>query len=171
MAVFSKADVSNQFTSYVLALLTASNLLLLSQSAQAQSPIEEALFRASEFNAFIEHDFRPINYTSAEGKLLSGGDMHLHGHGTATQANASPLEYTVISGGNVYYDNGKLYSGSILAAGSASNISQSVRDGMQADAVVTEDAALPIDISASFNQLRQLSSTLSAQEANACQLC
>ncbi len=96
-----------------------------------------------------------------QGRLAAGGNVTLAGYGLMSDTSATPETLVLIAGGDIQFDNGQIYSGSVLAGGSAAGITQSVRNGMAPGATIAEFAALPFNIADEFTQLRGTSVALS----------
>lgn len=118
---------------------------------------------ARGFNAFIEQSFIS-QYTDIEGRLAAGGDIQLESYGVASNINVTAETLTLIAGGDIQYNNGMIFSGSVLSGGSSAGIAQNVRNGMDLGSSIMEFATLPFDFSEQFTLLRDVSQSLSLAE-------
>lgn len=146
---------SSLFRSIVILFISALSFLSLTVNAQATSP----LGISGEYNAFILQNFVATG-SDIHGKLAAGGGVELTSYGFASAIDTPAGEYTLIAGDDVFFDNGQIYTGSVIAAGSVSGISQTVISGMENGSSVVGDSAIPIDFAYEFNQLNNLSSHL-----------
>jgi len=135
------------------------SLLVASPLAKSES----ALDVAKGFNAFIEQGFSS-QYTDVQGKLAAGGDITLEGYGTASDLNVAPEIPVLIAGGDISYNNGMIFSGSVLAGGSTDDIADNVKNGMVSGSSIIEFGVLPFSFADEFSKLRGLSQTLAGAE-------
>jgi len=138
-------------------LHTAAFLFLSVFQTSAQT--FDSLGPAVGFNAFVEENFES-QYTDVEGRLAAGENVVLESYGVASKISVSPETYALIAGQNITYNNGMIFSGSVLAGGSAALIANNVRNGMAVGSSITDNAQLPFDFSAEFAKLRDISTTL-----------
>jgi choice-of-anchor A domain-containing protein/RHS repeat-associated protein len=121
---------------------------------------ESILGVAPQFNAFVEGDFT-ASATDIQGTLAAGGNVKLESYGIAATNPVPASSYSLIAGNSITYGNGQIFHGSIIAGGSVAGISAGVRNVMQTGASITGGAVLPVNFSAEFANLRQISTALS----------
>ncbi|WGO96915.1 choice-of-anchor A family protein [Saccharophagus degradans] len=131
---------------------------LLSVCAKYTSA-NQAFENALTYNAFILGDFSSES-SDVQGRLAIGGDAYLRSYGVASSLDSSPSFHALTVGGNVNYDNGQVFTGSIVAAGDVSAVSASVVNGMEFGAEVLGHQQLAVDFDEHFNSLRNFSQTL-----------
>ena len=138
----------------VAAVFACPSLSLIAQDFGSAQP-----YNALVFNNFI------ANASDVEGRLAAGQNIQLTSYAIAQKLTESSSDDPVlIAGGDIHFDNGKAYFGSILAAGSTDKVSESVRNGMASGARVEANASLPIDFAQVQTELTQLSASLAALE-------
>jgi choice-of-anchor A domain-containing protein/RHS repeat-associated protein len=145
------------FTRLAFQLHAAAFLVLLSFQTNAQST--DSFGPAAGFNAFVEANFES-QYTDVEGRLAAGGNIVLGSYGVASKIGVSPETHVLIAGQNITYNNGMIFSGSVLAGGSAALIANNVRNGMAVGSSITDNAQLPFDFASEFIRLRDIAATL-----------
>lgn len=143
-------------------VLLAISCVSLAQFAAAQT---NSLGLPGNFNAFIKENFSAES-TDIHGRLLAGGNISLINYGVATVIDTPPEDLTLIAGGNISYQNGKVFTGSILAGGDTSTIQAGVIDGLEAGAEVFSYAALPFNVQEEFSRLEEISHFLSLAPVN-----
>ena len=92
--------------------------------------------------------------------MAAGGNITLESYGVASKISVSPETHVLIAGQNISYNNGMIFSGSVLAGGSAALIANNVRNGMVAGSSITDNAQLPFDFASEFARLRDISTML-----------
>ncbi|WP_018016108.1 choice-of-anchor A family protein [Teredinibacter turnerae] len=133
--------------------LTAASAL---QPALANDAFEFAL----GFNAFIGNEFSAVS-SDVQGKLAAGGNITLASYGVSSVYRAEPQEDVLISGGNIQYQNGQIFAGSVLAAGSTAGIGSEVLSAMPQGSHVLSNSNLPFSFYDEFQALQDFSSQLS----------
>lgn len=120
---------------------------------------------AADYNTFMLGNFSGSSDT--QGKLAVGGNATLQHYSVGDQLPSSTTGNTLVVGGNLNYQGGRVYYGNVAVGGSAT-IDQGVYWGLRNNGQTLADglgASLPIDFTAAGQYLRNLSSSLSALAA------
>lgn len=115
---------------------------------------------ASDFNAFMLESFEAPS-SDIQGALAAGGDINLNSYSIASELITEPEVLTLISGGDIYFENGRLYTGSIAAAGSVAGVKPPVIYGLQDGAQALGEQELPFNFADVFSVLESYSLQLS----------
>lgn len=124
---------------------------------------DEPLSTAIGFNAFVEEDFE-AQHTDSHGRIAAGGKLTLNGYGVASLLSLPPSVPSLVVGGDIQFTNGQIFTGGVLAGGSADGLSPSVRSSMVPGSEVRDHAELPFSFAEQFALLRQLADSLSQAE-------
>lgn len=147
--------VLQKFSMFIILSLSMS---MMSASASEAIPQFDI---ARNYNAFILGDFS-ANATDSQGKVAAGGRVDVSSYGLATGITTGAQEVTLISGGDITYSNGRIFTGGVLAQGDASGITAEVLSGMEFGASVQSNTPTPFSFTDEFEKLTQLSESLSA---------
>ena len=86
---------------------------------------------AGNYNTFIFDDFTAPS-SDTEGRLAVGGNANLANYSVGDKLSPSDDPVLVV-GGDLTFTNGRVYHGDVMVGGSAANVDQSVRWGLQND--------------------------------------
>jgi len=114
---------------------------------------------ARNYNAFIENNFT-ANSTDIQGKLAVGGNVSLENYGIAAEYEMPSNEYSLVVGGDIHYEGGKIFYGSAIAGGDVSDVAWNVKSSLQPGATLQGNANIPVDFDSEFTTLRNLSDAL-----------
>ncbi len=121
---------------------------------------------AGSYNSFIFGDFT-ANSSDTEGRLAVGGNAYLNHYSVGDKLDPSTAGDVLVVGGDLTYEEGRVYYGDVRVGGSAAGVSASVRSGIDHDgATLTEGGDLPFDFTAEQAYLTGLSAELSGLTAN-----
>ncbi len=70
---------------------------------------------ASDYNVFVFHDMN-VWTSDSQGRVAAGGNISMSG-GYSIGLLASPADYSMISGGNVYFGPGTVFNGGVFVGG------------------------------------------------------
>lgn len=125
--------------------------------------VRVSLGEAGQYNAFIFNNFNAV-YSRVEGRLAVGGNLELNGYSVAEKLSSSSDNFSIVVGGNASFTNGRVEAGHVLVAGSAQNIDDSVRFGLNQNQVIWDHIDPPVDFqmirTELINQSVELSSLL-----------
>lgn len=152
---FNSVKLSSLSRTSVILFISAFSLLSLTVNGQTAS----SLGISGEYNAFILQDFAATG-SDIQGKLAAGGEVELSSYGFSSVIETPAEEYTLIAGGDIFFGNGQIYTGSVISAGSVSGISQTVISSMESGSSVVGESVIPIDFPGEFSQLKNLSAHL-----------
>ncbi|WP_339066203.1 putative Ig domain-containing protein [Teredinibacter turnerae] len=133
---------------------------LTAASALQPALANDAFDFALGFNAFIGNEFSAVS-SDVQGKLAAGGNITLASYGVSSVYRAEPQEDVLISGGNIQYQNGQIFAGSVLAAGSTAGIGSEVLSAMPLGSHVLPNSNLPFSFYDEFQALQDFSNQLS----------
>ena len=119
----------------------------------------------SRFNAFAIDDYTSLA-SSIDGTLAVGGNLSLDSFGVGDKLDPATLHTVVTVGGDVTFPQGRIFNGSLLAAGSITDVSQTVIDGLAAGAGVLGEQPLGIQFDAEARFLQGVSKALDALPNN-----
>lgn len=120
---------------------------------------------AAGFNTFVLGNFSGSSDT--QGRLAVGGNATLQHYSVGDQLPSSTTGDTLVVGGNLNYQGGRVYYGNVAVGGSAT-IDQGVYWGLRNNNQTLAQnlgAGLPIDFSAAGQYLTNLSNTLAGLAA------
>ncbi|BCE00325.1 choice-of-anchor A family protein [Marinicellulosiphila megalodicopiae] len=120
---------------------------------------------ASQYNVYIEQDFESAN-TEVEGKLYTGNDAKLMSYAISSGITLAPEQNSLVVGGNLSFDHGKIYHGSAVAQGGIDNVTYEVLNGLQEGATVTGAVVFDKQAEIEFYELNNNSTQLSQAEIN-----
>ncbi|MDD1792975.1 choice-of-anchor A family protein [Enterovibrio sp. ZSDZ42] len=111
----------------------------------------------TEYSALVFEDFTSP-HSSSDGPIAIGKDAYFNGYSIMHGYNEFPPEdNSLIVGGDLSYQSGRVYKGSIIVGGDISQVSQTIYSGLDAGSSISGSAVLPID----FNQLKDAHRALS----------
>jgi len=120
---------------------------------------------AADYNTFMLGNFHGSSDT--QGRLAVGGNATLQHYSVGDQLPASTTGDTLVVGGNLNYQGGRVFYGNVAVGGNA-NIDQGVYWGLRNNGQTLADnlgASLPIDFTAAGQYLRNLSTSLATLAA------
>lgn len=129
-------------------ILVASALAAAALTASAQS-----LGPASGYNYFVFGDVTLSN-TDAEGRVAIGGDARFTNYGVASSLPSGSGGYSLVAGGDLTYQNGQVFQGSVIYGDTLSSSGFNVPNGS-----IVQGGY--IDFDAAQAELTALSRTLS----------
>jgi len=141
-------------------------LVALAISSSAYSNIanaDDALGTAASFNLFVLEDFVSTS-SDVQGRLAAGGDVRIDSYGVASTIDTSPEEPTLVVGGDLFYGQGKIFTGSALVGGTIDGVNETVTFGLENGASIVRNASIDIDFVDEFSKLSQLSIDLAGAE-------
>ncbi len=124
---------------------------------------------AKDYNVFVFGDFIATDSSidaGTEGRLAAGGQVDLSGYSIGEKLEDASADYALLAGGDINFSSGRLFHGSMLAAGSIGGVSQTVSSRMATATTLNGNAVLPIDFAQAQTNLEALSLTLSQQAVN-----
>lgn len=113
---------------------------------------------ASDFNVFVLENFTS-QASSIEGRLAVGSNLNIKSFNIGENLAGANVIDSVIVGGNVTFSSGRLYYGSLKAAGAAS-VSSIVRSNLSPDQLIHGYSVLPVNFENEAGYLQQLSGNL-----------
>lgn len=119
---------------------------------------------AQGFSAFVFGDFTSDS-GAAESAIFAKNDVELEGYSIRYRTDVDPEELSLIAGGEIDYESGRVYSGSILS-GKEASIDDDVALGLAPNATISENTALPFNIEEAEKELKELSSQLQELTVN-----
>lgn len=139
----------------------------LAAQASAEGATRSSLGAAKDYSIVVFGDFSSPYYSSATGRLAAEGDIILNNYGLATGLSSTDSAgISVIAGGSMTFEYGKIYAGHTLVSGSTEFVGSAVRNGLTADQLLLEHVDLPIDFNQLESELIDHSMTLSRISAN-----
>lgn len=119
---------------------------------------------AQGFSAFVFGDFTSDSGV-AESAIFAKNDVELEGYSIRYRTDVDAEELSLIAGGEIDYESGRVYSGSILS-GKEASIDDDVALGLDPNATISENTALPFNIEEAEKELKELSSQLQELTVN-----
>lgn len=148
----------NTFIRYITIVLA---LALLTGGSAMAANID--LMTAGKYNTFIFNNFTGTSDT--EGSLAVGGNATLSGYSVGDKLNSGYVGDSLVVGGNLNYNNGRVYYGNISVGGNA-NVDPGVISGLSStQSYNTGVSNLSINFAAEEAYLKNLSSDLSNMSA------
>lgn len=135
-------------------------------SSSAVSSVTSSLGHAGDYSIVVFGDFSSPQYSSTTGRVAVKGNILLDNYGLATGLAPEEAGISVIAGGNMSFQHGKIYAGHTLVYGSATQVSSTVRNGLTASQLLLDEVDLPMDFDALESQLLDRSAVLSQLPAN-----
>ncbi|MGR5318938.1 choice-of-anchor A family protein [Vibrio sp. DNB22_19_1] len=136
--------------------LLSVSLMLLSTQATAVT---------TQYSALVFGDFTSP-HSASMGPLAIGNNGSLNGYSVLYDNSGFPTDdYSLIVGGNLTYQSGRVYQGSVVVQGDISHVSETVHLGLAQGATISGSSDLPIN----FDNLKQSNieySLLLSQEEN-----
>ncbi len=146
-------------------ILIGIGLIGLALGATPASAVSIDFGVAAEYNTFILGNFSGSSDT--QGKLAVGGNATLQHYSVGDQLPSNTTGNTLVVGGNLNYQGGRVYYGNV-AVGGSSTIDQGVYWGLRNNGqtlTANMGASLPIDFTAAGQYLRNLSTSLATLAA------
>ena len=158
----------------IFLLLFVFTLLLLASSVTQAVPL---LGPAIDYNVFV-FDSIDVDHSDSHGRIAAGGDIHMDNYSVGGGASLS--DYSIVSGGNVYYGPGTISNGGIYAGGNLELTNYTVNGDVTANGTISyfnggtvtgvatpgAGVASPIDFAAAESYLSGVSSTLAGMVVN-----
>lgn len=132
--------------------------------ADSQTPLG-ALGAAGRYGNFVWDDFTSLS-SAIEGRIAVGGNLNLQHFSVGDKLDPNTLHDVVTVGGDVTFPSGRIYYGNLIAGGSVSGVGDPVRFGMAPGAVISGNAAVPLNFDGEREYLQELSTTLATLPAN-----
>jgi len=118
----------------------------------------------TKYSALVFGDF-DSPHAASTGPLAIAGDAYLNGYSIMTEEGEfASHDYSLIVSGDLSYQAGRVYKGSIIAGGSVSDISETVYLGLADGATISGSAILPVDFSSLQQSSIEYSQALSKEQ-------
>jgi len=120
---------------------------------------------AAPYNGFFFEDFSAPS-SDTEGRLAAGGHVSINNYSVGDKLNPETAGDVLVVGGDLTFPSGRVYYGNILVGGSAAGVGAPVINGLDPDAVLMENATLPVDFAQAEIDLKARSEQLQNLAAN-----
>lgn len=148
-----------RFTALAVAAISA-------LSANGQGINRISLGEAADYNILVFGDFSSPYYSSTTGRLAAKGNIVLNNYGMATGLTGADAGISVIAGGNMTFQYGKVYAGHILVSGSADGVGPAVTNGLSSEQLLVDQVDAPLDFAQLETDLIDKAHSLSQFTAN-----
>lgn len=128
---------------------------------------------ASDYNVFVFHDMN-VWTSHSQGRVAAGGNISMSG-GYSVGLLASPADYSMVSGRNVYFGPGTVFNGGVFAGGNIQLKNYGVRGDVTANGTINKNGSTitgkisqnaadvsPIDFASAYSYLSSTSLSLAA---------
>ena len=106
-------------------------LLLLASPVSQAVPL---LGPATDYNVFVFNSI-DVDHSNTHGRIAAGGDIYMDNYSVG--GGASPSDYSIVSGGNVYYGPGTISNGGIYAEGNLELSNYTVNGDVTANGTIS----------------------------------
>lgn len=132
----------------------------------AADDVRASLGDAADYSIVVFGDFSSPYHSSTTGRLAAEGNIVLNNYGLATGLSAQDAGISVVAGGNLTFEYGKVYAGHIVVSGSADLVGAAVRNGLGSSQLLLDHVDSPIDFDQLESELIAHSTALSQVPAN-----
>jgi choice-of-anchor A domain-containing protein len=137
-------------------------LLMFCLNAESSSPVQDI----KSFNAIVFGNFYPPSNSSSEGRMAVQGDMVISQYGMAKEIPVDDAGVSVIVGGDLTFNSGRIYGGDILVGGSASAVSNSVLYSLGSEQTLLDGVDIPFDFYDTKIRMQRYGHSLSLLPSN-----